>query len=277
MKMRLLVVLLITAIQPLCAQQWVEKKKDFSLLLKQEFRTYDQVFDIDGNRFPAPEIKHNVTTISGEYAVSDKFSVSASFPIVVRNSVKENPQFGVLDANISDPGEAIISVRYNHRFNEHLQTSAFLQQALPTANNNARFGLNTGYNDLAQYVGGTIRYSTNELFFASFDIGYRLRHKDFGDEVEALAEIGLKIKSDFWFIARSNGLQPIENGDEDKRGGNFGLYQQWQGFWDTGAGIRYNHPNWEVSALFNANFKGQYSPVTSFFLFGVKYRMLNRD
>jgi len=277
MKMRILVALLITAVQPLSAQQWVEKKNDFSLLLKQEFRTYNQVFDIDGNRFSAPEMKHYVTTISGEYAINDKFSVSASFPIIVNNSVKEDPKFGVRDANVSDPGEAIVSVRYLHRINEDLRASAFFQQALPTANNTARFGLNTGYNDLSQFLGGSIRYTTQELFFASFDIGYRLRHKDFGDEVEALAEVGLKIKSDFWFIARSNGLQPIENGDRDKVGGNFGLYQQWEGFWDTGAGIRYNHPNWELSALYSANFKGQFSPATSFFLFGVKYRMLNRD
>jgi hypothetical protein len=274
MKIRFLLLLLTASVQPVLSQQWTENKKDLSFQLSQEIRNYSKVYDYDGNRRPVPDMQHWVSTLEAEYGLSNSFSVGFSVPFLIHNRLAADSNFNIASTEtVNKPGDAIITVRYLYPVNQNLQVSAFLQQSLATAETDAALGLNTGYADYAQNVGGTVRWNKNNEVYATFDIGYRLRHDGFGDEINALAEFGFKIRGKIWFLGRSKGVQPLENGDDAVQGGNFGLFQQYEGLWDTGAGLRYNTTKWEFTGMISGNFKGQYSPASPIYFVGVRYKI----
>jgi hypothetical protein len=255
-------------------QQWTENKKDFSVQFSQEIRNYSKVYDFDGNRRPSPDMQHWVSKIEAEYGLSNNFIVGVAVPLLVHNRIAADSSFNISSPEtVNKPGDAVVSISYLYKVNQNLSFAAFIQQSLATAETEAVLGLNTGYADYSQYVGGLMRWNKNDAFYASFDIGYRLRHDGFGDEINALAELGFKIAGNFWLLGRSKGVQPLENGDDGVQGGNFGLYQQYEGFWDTGAGLRLNTKKWDFTGLVSGNFKGQYSPASSIYFLGIRYKI----
>lgn len=248
-------------------------KGDFSVSLSQEFREYSKVFDIDGNIKSGPELQHWVSLLETEYALSNSFSVNIRIPFIVHNSIKADSSRGITSSQtVNKPGDAAIGVRYNFPFKTFV-FSPFFYQELGTATVDAPLGLNTGYADFAQFAGGSA-YWIREKAYANVDIGYRLRHKGFGDEIAANAELGIRMKGFLWVFARSEGVQPMENGDENTNGGNFGLFQQHAGFWNSGAGLKFNFQNWMLSTMVAGNFKGQFSPSSAIIRIGLGYRII---
>lgn len=259
------------------AQDWVSDKKDLIIHLSQDFQNYEKVFDNDGNRRPSPSIKHYVTNAGAEYGLHKNFSLGLNVPLV-HNSISKDTTIGIVNAEaVNKPGDVVIFARFNYQVNEELTASAFLHQALATSEDEAVLGLNTGFADFAEYIGGSARWKASDRFYATFDIGYRLRHNGFGDEIQATAELGFRMTGNLWIVGKSNGVQPLENGDEDVHGGNFGLYEQHMGFWDTGAALRYNAKKWDFTAMVSGNFKGQFSPAAGYLQLGIRYKLLNRE
>lgn len=271
---KFLILILIACIHSADAQYWVEAKKEWMATFSQELRSYSKVYDFDGNRFSSPTLDHYVSELRGEYAITSSFSACLTLPFI-HNAIYKNAAYGITEnKSVNHAGDVQLALSYMLRMKEHLFFSVFYRQSFATAETDAAYGMNTGYGDNAQHFGMSIRYKTQEKFYSIFDIGYKLRHKGFGDEIIALAELGYCMSGRFWILGRSQGIQPLENGDDNVQGGDFGLFQQYEGSWNTGLGLRYNLSNWDFTGVLSGNFKGQFSPAAPILTLEVRYKFL---
>ena len=254
-------------------QVWIRNKGDFSISLSQEYREYSKVFDSDGNIRSGPKLQHAISLLETEYALSNAFSLHVKIPFIVHNRIEADSSLGITSTQtVNKPGDASVGVRYNFSYRDFL-FSPFIYQELGTATVDAPLGLNSGYADFAQVAGGSARWK-KENVYGEVDLGFRLRHKGFSDDIAGNAEIGFRMKGVLWVYGRSEGIQPLENGDEGTRGGNFGLYEQDAGYWNAGGGLKLNFEHWLFSALVSGNFKGQFSPSSAIVRIGISYRII---
>ncbi len=192
------------------AQAWTKSKKSGFYKLDYSNNPAEQVFDNKGKLVPIRTLGNNVTSFYGEYGVSDKLTLVAYMPFLVRNS---------LAATITQPaisvngfGDTDLGVRYQLYNKNGISASGNLLLGLPTGKGTQADGLIMGdgeFNQLVKIAIGTGK----KRWWTQGAVGFNNRTNAFSDEFRYDLEFGYKFFNDrLLTILKINGVESLNNG-----------------------------------------------------------------
>jgi hypothetical protein len=195
-------------------------KLDYTVILS------DQVFNNMGEVKPMTGLDNHTFSFYGEHGITNKFTVQAYVPILVRNVLSEtkDPQTGIEISpkkEINSFGDVDIAFRYQ-LFKGTIPVSASLLLGIPTGNSREALGLLSGDGEFNQLLKINAGYGTKK-WWTQIGLGYNNRSNNFSDELRYDAEIGYKIlKEKLQAIIRISAIKSTNNGDKPVN--SFGLF-----------------------------------------------------
>lgn len=199
------------AIPALCsAQAWTKSKN--SGFYKLDFATNpaEQVFDTKGELVPIRTLGNIVTSFYGEYGVSDKLTVVAYLPFLVRNSLAATTTQPAISVNSF--GDTDLGFRYQLYNKNGISASTNLLLGLPTGKGTQANGLITGdgeFNQLLKVAVGTGK----KRWWTQGAVGFNNRTNGFSDEFRYDFEFGYKFFNDrLLAMLKINGVESFSNG-----------------------------------------------------------------
>lgn len=176
----------------------------------------NQVFDPGGKVVPFRTLGNHTFSLYGERGITDKFTLQAYVPFLVRNVLNETrgAQSGVLlEPGIAHNsiGDIDIAFRYALPFGK-LPVSAALLLGLPTGNSTQNSGLFTGDGEFNQILKMNTGFGTAK-WWTQFGVGFNNRTKGYSDEVRYDAEFGYKmLDQKLYTILKLSGIESLNNG-----------------------------------------------------------------
>lgn len=204
------------------------------------YSRYSSVFDNDGERKSVPLVQQSIFLLSGEYGISNRFSVLFSGPQLVSNRVKKDTDFFINeDKKFSGIGDIEVGMRYFISEAAAWRAGVLLSQGIGFATDNQKDGLNTGNKDFKTTVGFKVTFRKFTRWNINGTAGFTNRNNGFGDEFFANGMFNLHTNEKYNLALKSAIIYPLENGDNDKTGGYFGIYQNNAAFWSYQAEFTY--------------------------------------
>jgi protein XagA len=199
------------------AQAWTKSKgSGFYKLDFSSIRATD-VYDTKGDVVPFRTLGNYITSLYGEYGVSEKVTLIGYVPFWVRNTI--NATKGIQTGTIIEPaiendnvGDVDLGFRYRLYNKNGISVSANVFLGLPTGNAKQKDGLFTGDGEFNQMV--KIAVGTGKTrWWTQGALGFNNRTKGFSDEVRYDFEFGYKFLNDrFLAILKINGIESLNNG-----------------------------------------------------------------
>jgi protein XagA len=211
-------IILITSVTPsvLTAQAWTKNKgHGFYKLDFSSIKAAD-VFNTKGEVVPFRTLGNYITSVYGEYGITNKITAVAYVPFFVRNVVNETK--GAQTGNIIEPGitnnnfgDMDLGLRFALPIRA-FAVSANLTFGLPTGDAKQKDALFTGdgeFNQMLKLAAGT----GGKRWWGQTAIGFNNRTKSFSDEFRYDFEFGYKFFNDrFLAILKINGIESLNNG-----------------------------------------------------------------
>ena len=212
------IIFLITFSINVNAQAWTKPKGEGFYKIDYTVIQTNQVFDPGGQVVPFRTLGNHTFSLYGERGITDKFTIQAYIPFLVRNVLNETK--GAQTGTILEPGieennigDIDIALRYALPFGT-LPVSATLLFGLPTGNSTQNSGLFTGDGEFNQML----KLSTGAgaaKWWTQFGLGFNNRTKGFSDEVRYDAEFGYKmLNQKLLTILKLSGIESLNNGTE---------------------------------------------------------------
>ncbi len=202
----------------LTAQAWTKPKGGGFYKLDYTRIQTDQVFEQEGKIVPSRTLGNHTLSFYGERGITDKFTIQAYIPFLVRNvlnEIKDAQSGAVLQPGIehNNIGDIDIAFRYALPVGK-LPVSATLLLGIPTGNSTQNSGLFTGDGEFNQML----KLSTGVgkiKWWTQCGLGYNNRTLGFSDEIRYDAEFGYKMfKEKLFTIFKLSGIESLNNGTE---------------------------------------------------------------
>jgi protein XagA len=204
------------------------------------YSNYSSVFDNDGERKAVPMVQQTRFFLSGEYGISNRFSVLFSGPNFVSNSVKKDQDFFINeDKKFSRIGDMEVGMRYFISEAAAWRAGILITQGIGLATDDQKDGLNTGNKDFKTSVGLKVAFRKFTRWDVNGTTGFTNRNNGFGDEFFASGMFNLHTNEKYNLALKSSVVYPFENGDEKVTGGYFGIYQNNAAYWSYQAEFTY--------------------------------------
>lgn len=244
MKLRLPALTLLIGIAApsiLTAQDLIRAKGHYYFKPSFIYTSYDEVFDMDGERKPTPDATHLRFNVYAEAGLSERWNILLQAPLVVRNEVKASSAPGGFSNDKSNiaGGDIELGVRYGFMRRRNFYAAFTLFQSLGTGKRDDEFSLNTGYADFNTRLQFEVQYKKTDTWLIQLMAGFNNRNKKFGDEAHASALLRLMVVKNLWIDLYGYGIQPMENASEEPRFYLLGLYHNNAGIIYGGSEIRY--------------------------------------
>lgn len=243
------------------AQELLTQKGDLSMHTFLTAVTGNGVFDNDGEVKATGRYFHSAFQLNMSYGLQEHWNLLLRAPLAVRNSVSATPESagGLLnDEQVSHPGDLELGFKRGIRPEMDFSAAFYVLQGLPTAYRDEKYALNTGFRDFFTRIFFEIRYSKNpKLIFQSY-AGFTNRNKGFSDEFHG----GLKgwyVPSNTWkFELNITGIEPLENGSEEPRIYQYGLFHNNSGVFYSVGKVYYTSHSAQIYGGYSYPLKGQY-------------------
>lgn len=205
------------------------------------FTRYNEVFDMDGEIKPSPEVTHMRFNVTAEAGLSTRWNMLLNAPLVVYNMVKASDASGGFNQDKSNmsAGDIEIGLRYGFMRRRNFYSSFTLFQSLGTGKRDPQFALNTGYADYNTRLQFEVQYKKTDRWLIQLMAGYNNRNRNFGDEAHASALLRITARRNLYLELFAYGIQPMENASKDPRFYLLGLYHNNSGIIYGGSEIRY--------------------------------------
>lgn len=231
----------------------------------------NQVFDPGGEVVPFRTLGNHTISFYGERGITDKFTVQAYIPFLVRNVLNET--VGLQSGVVLEPGIAYnnfgdvdISFRYALPFGK-LPVSATLLLGFPTGNSTQNSGLFTGDGEFNQMLKlSTGIGKTN--WWTQFGLGFNHRTRGFSNEIRYDGEFGYKLlNGKLLAMLKVSGIESMDNGKEGAS--STGLFSNNVEFLSPGLELLYFiKPNYGMTLRTAGAVKGQNVLASPSFSFG---------
>jgi hypothetical protein len=204
------------------------------------YSRYSTVFDNDGEKKAVPLVQQSRIYLSGEYGVTNRFSVLFSGPNFVSNSVKKDQDFFINeDKRFNGIGDMEVGMRYFISEAAAWRAGILITQGIGLATDNQKDGLNTGNKDFKTTVGLKVAFRKFTRWDLNGTTGFTNRNNGFGDEFFASGMFNLHTNEKYNLALKSAIIYPLENGDDKVTGGYFGIYQNNAAYWNYQAEFTY--------------------------------------
>lgn len=278
--LRVILILVFASVINLSLAQsaWNKKKSKGFIKLAQTAIVSDQFYDAEGNIQDITTAGVYITSLYGEYGVSNKITGLVYFPFFFRNTLNEqflvNSGTTVPGDNLNSVGDSFIGASYALKQEGPLVLNVSLILGLPigeTSGGDTQL-LQSGDGEFNQLVKFNAGYSFYPLpFYASASIGFNNRTKDFSDEFHMSAEVGYTFKEQLNVALKIYNLTSFENGDAaTAQNGIFANNTEYLAF---GPELSYTFKNnLGVSATAQGAFSGQNILASPSYSFGAFYK-----
>jgi hypothetical protein len=205
------------------------------------YTSYDEVFDMDGERKPTPDVTHLRFNVNAEAGLTERWNLLLQAPLFVYNEVKSSSAPGGFTENKNNiaGGDIELGARYGFMRRRNFYAAFTLFQSLGTGKRDDEFNLNTGYADFNTRLQFEVQYKKTDSWLLQLMAGFNNRNKQFGDEAHASALLRFMATKNLWIDLFGYGIQPIENGSEEPRFYLLGLYHNNSGIIYGGSEVRY--------------------------------------
>jgi protein XagA len=217
-------------------------KLDYSAIFARKF------FGADGNLYNingvGTQLGAHTVAFYGEYGITNKLTVIAYAPLLVRNTVNEG--VGSITGEILQPGlsntnvgDADVALRYGLLKKNRWVVSASLWAGLPLGDSDNPDLLYTGDGEFNQQIRAEWGYGANRWYASGF-LGVNNRTKGFSEEFRYSAEAGYwLVKQRLLATVRFMGVQSFNNGDPTNSGN--GLFSNNVSFASPQIALAYEH------------------------------------
>lgn len=200
------------------AQAWTKPKGEGFYKLDYTLIQTNQVFDPGGEVVPFRTLGNHTFSFYGERGITDKFTIQAYIPFLVRNVLNETK--GAQSGTILEPGiahnnfgDVDIAFRYALPFGK-LPVSATLLLGLPTGNSTQDSGLFTGDGEFNQMIKLSTGFGKTK-WWTQFGLGFNNRTEGFSDEIRYDGEFGYKLFNEkLLAMFKLSGIESVNNGTE---------------------------------------------------------------
>ena len=246
---------------------WIQRKGSGYFKLSQYWVIADQHFTNTGGIDPNATRGTYITSLYGEYGITDRLTGILYFPFFVRALQYE--QVSGTTGEVILPGDAVNSVgdtqltlKYGIVQNENIALSGSISLGLPFGNNNGgRDGsLQTGTGEWNQML----RLDASKSFrvgdyypFTSLYSAFNNRTNGFSDEFRYGAKIGLLLNKVSIQLS-IDGVESLQNGDANFNSDGTGLYSNNAEYLALTPEIAYFFKkNWGISAAYAGAVSGK--------------------
>ncbi|MBL7922759.1 MAG: hypothetical protein JNL88_01030 [Bacteroidia bacterium] len=229
------------------------------------FTSFNEVFDMDGERKPSPETVHSGFEWMTEAGLHERWSILLNLPFIY-NRVNDRTSNGDRDFKSQGRfGDVEAGIKFGLPLSSSLTSCIGLYQSFGNAYRDNYYFLNTGYADFNTKVYYDLEYRSKGKWSLYGRAGFNHRNKGFSDEVHAAFGIKLFLLDHLNLDIHTSGISPLENGSHDQKVYQLGLYHNNSGVLRAGLGIRYQKVKGAgCFAKVDIPLKGQYiygSPV----------------
>lgn len=231
---------------------------------------YNSVFDMDGERKRTTDIRHGGLQLQSEVWLNSRWNLLVNAPLLIYNSASASETPGGLSKNENKAGVGDIEVglRYGIKPVGKWSAAFHLFQSTASGSRDEKNFLHTGFHDFYTRFGFQVQYKQNPGWYLGTGLSFTNRNKGFGDEVQAGFYSRIHLYKSLHLLLSANGIQPLENSDEEPVIYQYGLFHNNRGIIQTGADfILLNKSASEFFIGINTPIRGQYiyaSPVVRF-------------
>lgn len=257
---------------------WNKKKGEGFLKLAETVIVSDQFYGPDGEIQPITTTGVYITSIYGEYGLSDKLTAFIYFPFFFRNTLNEqqlvNSGATIPGDESNSIGDTNIGVSYGLKQDGPFVVSASLMLGLPIGETDGGDTelLQSGdgeFNQLVKVNAGYSLYPIPVYMIAS--VGFNNRTNDFSDELHVSGEVGLTVKTSFNIAFKVYSLSSFENGDASAD--QTGIFSNNTEYFAYGPELSYTHKDtFGASISYQGALSGQNILANPSYSFGVHYK-----
>ena len=200
----------------LSGQAWTKPKGEGFYKLDYTIIQGNKIFDQGGKVVSSGTLGYHTLSFYGERGITDKFTLQAYIPFLVRNVLKETKDAqtgsvlkpGIITNNIGD-----IDIAFRYALpTGRLPVSATLLLGLPTGDSQENSGLYSGDGEFNQMLKLSTGFGDTK-WWTQFGVGYNNRTKGFSDEIRYDAEFGYKMLNEkLLSIFKLSGIESLNNG-----------------------------------------------------------------
>jgi hypothetical protein len=241
-----------------------------------QFIKADHYFDNDGEIQKLQNYSYQTSTVylDAQYGISKHVNAGFMLPAVVHTTAK----FVYADSSgttnqrrsaaaVGD-GELFIKVKL---YQTTKSTVAFTGKLiLPSGVNDNTYELNSGYGTLGEAASVEYIYKHNEKLYAQAYGGFLHRGNDFTDDVIAGGDAGYRLLPQLWTVLTCRAVNPLENGNDFKTGGLYGLGRNNSGYIRLGLEVDLSlNKRFDLFAHTSYPVKGQFVQASPVFEAGI--------
>ncbi len=262
----------------LAQSPWNKKKGEGFVKLAETIIVSDQFYGPDGKIQPITTTGVYISSIYGEYGLSDKITAFIYFPFFFRNTLNEQ-QLANSGATIpgdesNSIGDTNIGISYGLKQDGPIVMSASLMLGLPvgeTAGGNTQL-LQSGDGEFNQLLKVNIGYSFYPTpVYLIGGAGFNNRTNNFSDELHLNGEVGLTIKSSINIAFKIYSLSSLDNGDA--AADQTGIFSNNTEYFAYGPELSYtHHETFGVSITYQSALSGQNILANPSYSFGIHYK-----
>jgi hypothetical protein len=222
---------------------------------------YSSVFDRDGERKQTTDILHGGLKLQSELWLNSRWNLMLNAPLLIYNNAAASEAPGGLTEDESNIGVGDIEVGLRYGIKPFRKWSAAFSiwQSTASGTRDEKTFLHTGFHDYYTRLGFQVQFKQNPGFYLGTLLSFTNRNKGFSDEFQAGIYSRIHLYKSLHLQLYANGIQPLENGDEEPIIYQYGLYHNNRGIIQTGADLLLK--NKSTAELFigaNTPIRGQY-------------------
>ncbi len=199
---------------------WVSPKGQGFFKLGQAFMRSNRFFAPDGEEIDITTTSLYITSLYGEYGLSDRWTIKAYLPLFMRvtlNEVQFEPSGNTIPGDeFNSIADIDVGVTYGLIQNKPFVLSVGLTLGLPTGDTGGGDTqlLQTGDGEFNQLIQLQAGYAIpNSRAYLGASVGFNNRTNDFSDEFRYGLEAGYSFTPSWTAIVKMDGIQSFENGD----------------------------------------------------------------
>ena len=257
---------------------WLSGKGNGFFKLSESVIRGNKFYSGDGSLQNITTAGVHLTTLYGEYGISNKFDVIANFPVFARltlNDVRFSTGEFLEGDSFNGIGDLDIGIKYGIRQNKSLVISTSLILGIPTGNTSGGRTelLQTGDGEFNQLLRVDFGYAFIKPFYSNVGFGFNNRTEGFSEEFRYDFELGYKHSDQLIIAFKLAGNESFNNGNPDGSSGN-GIFSNNLEYLAFGPEISYiTKKNWGITASYRTAAKGQFIIAAPAYEFGFFYKL----
>lgn len=238
--------------------------------------SYNSVFDRDGERKQTTDMLHGGLNLQSEVWLNSRWNLMLNAPLLIYNNAAASEAPGGLreDESKVGTGDIEVGVRYGIKPYRKWSAAFSIWQSTASGTRDDKMFLHTGFHDYYTRLGFQVQFKQNQGFYLGTHASFTNRNKGFSDELQAGIYSRIHLYKSLHLHLYANGIQPLENGDEEPIIYQYGLYHNNWGIIQTGADlVLINKSKTELFIGMNTPIRGQYIYASSVIRIGALVKL----